>query len=354
MADRKKESRGGHQVSALRVLNQVYEMTGDPDLNHSKLKQSHQEALTGKLEVLNKLDSEILELLDEDELADEIEQADTFTDKIQLAIIDIDQALKGDVNPVGRSALEGESSVITTHTSPLTVLTTGSSSTESADVPKMKLPKLTLKRFNGDLANWTTFWDSFESSIHNNTGLSNIDKINYLNSFLERSAAEAISGLTLNYDEAITILKKRFGNKQLIINKHMDILLNLDAVTSLYNLRGLRHLFDLVESNVRGLRSLGVPPESYGSLLSSVLMNKLPQEFRLLVSRDIKDGEWELDSLMRVVEKEMTPERDQIPILHNPKGSIENCLQQQHCCPMITPKHVLTVISLTLQVHATT
>ena len=58
----------------------------------------------------------------------------------------------------------------------------------------------------------------------------------------------------------------------------MDILLNLDAVTSSYNLRGLRRLFDLVESNARGLRSLGVPPESYGSLLSSVLMNKLPQK----------------------------------------------------------------------------
>ena len=299
MADRKKKSRGGHRASASRVLNQVYEMIGDPDLNHE---QSHQ-ALTGKLEVLNKLDSEILELLDEDELADEIEQADTFTDKIQLAIIDIDEALKGDVNPVGRSALEGESSIMTTHASPLTVSTTGPSSTESADVPEVKLPKLTLKQFNGDLTNWTTFWDSFESSIHNNTGLSNINKFNYLNSLLERSAAEAISGLTLtsaNYDEAITILKKRFGNKQLIINKHMDILLNLDAVTSSYNLRGLRRLFDLVESNVRGLRS-----ESYGSLLSSVLMNKLPQEFRLLVSRDIKDGECELDSLMRVVEKEI-------------------------------------------------
>ena len=144
LQDGKKKSRGGHQASASRVLNQVYEMIGDPDLNHSKLKQSHQ-ALTGKLEVLNKLDSEILELLDEDELADEIEQADMFTDKIQLAIIDIDQALKGDVNPAGRSALEGESSVITTHTSPPTVSTTGPSSTESADVPKVKLPKLTFE-----------------------------------------------------------------------------------------------------------------------------------------------------------------------------------------------------------------
>ena len=81
------------------------------------------------------------------------------------------------------SALEGESSVITTHTLPLTVSTTGPSSMESTDVPKVKLPKLTLKWFNGDLTNWITFWDSFESSIHNNAGLRNID--NYLNSLLE-------------------------------------------------------------------------------------------------------------------------------------------------------------------------
>ena len=83
----------------------------------------------------------------------------------------------------------------------------------------------------------------------------------------------------------------------------MDILLNLDAVTFSYNLRGLRRLFNLVELNVRGVRSLGVPVD--GSLLSSVLMNKLPQEFRLLVSHDIKNGEWELDPLMCVVEKEI-------------------------------------------------
>ena len=34
-------------------------------------------------------------------------------------------------------------------------------------------------------------------------------------------------------------------------------------------------------------------------------MNKLHQELRLLVSHDIKDGEWELDLLMRVTEREI-------------------------------------------------
>ena len=129
----------------------------DPNLNHSKL-NSHTKPY-GQT-VLNKLDSQIFELLDEDKLANEIEPTDTFTNKIQLDIIDIDQVLKGNVNLF---ALEVESSVITTHTSPLTISTAGPSSTEAADVPKVKLPKLTLKQFNGDLDNLLGFFQVFDS-----------------------------------------------------------------------------------------------------------------------------------------------------------------------------------------------
>ena len=85
----------------------------------------------------------------------------------------------------------------------------------------------------------------------------------------------------------------------------MDALLNTDAVASPHNLKGLRHLYDSVETQVCGLRALGVPSESYGSLLSSVLMNKLPQELRLIVSREITDGELNLDALMKITEREI-------------------------------------------------
>ena len=83
------------------------------------------------------------------------------------------------------------------------------------------------------------------------------------------------------------------------------MLLNVDAVTSSYNLKGLRHLYDVVESQVRGLRSLGVPAELYGSLLSSVLLNKLPQELRLVISRQTSEEEWNLDNLMEIIEREI-------------------------------------------------
>jgi hypothetical protein len=120
------------------------------------------------------------------------------------------------------------------------------------------LPKLILKRFSGDPSQWNPFWDTFEASIHNNLSLAPIDKFNYLKSFMNGAAAESIAGLSLtnaNYEEAIVILKSRFGNKQQIINRHMDILLNLPSVNSENNLKGLRQLHDTVQSHIRSLKS---------------------------------------------------------------------------------------------------
>lgn len=97
---------------------------------------------------------------------------------------------------------------------------------------RVKLPKVSIKRFNGDLTKQVTPRDSFDSSINS---LLNVDMFNYLNSFLKLTAAESIARLTLtsaNYGEAVAILKRRFGNTQLIVNKHMDVLLNMPAVNS--------------------------------------------------------------------------------------------------------------------------
>ena len=78
--------------------------------------------------------------------------------------------------------------------------------------------------------------------MHLNDALSDVDKFTYLRSLLEESAFNAIAGPTLssaNYQEAIDILKKRFGDRQMIISRHMDVLLNLTAVTLENDLKGL-------------------------------------------------------------------------------------------------------------------
>ncbi|CAB4031144.1 PREDICTED: uncharacterized protein LOC107346460, partial [Paramuricea clavata] len=91
----------------------------------------------------------------------------------------------------------------------------------------------------------------------------------------------------------------------LAINKHMDILLNLEPVTSPHNLKGLRTLYDTVESHIRALKSLGVQAETYGNLLCSMLLNKLPQELCIIVSREVQGDVWELGHLLELIEKEL-------------------------------------------------
>ena len=98
-------------------------------------------------------------------------------------------------------------------------------------------------------------------------------------SLLQSSALNTISGLmptAANYREAVSVLGKHFGYWHQIVAKDMDILLSIDPVASSSNFKRLRHLYDTVEMQVRGLKSLGVPADSYRSLLSSVLLNKLP------------------------------------------------------------------------------
>ena len=66
-----------------------------------------------------------------------------------------------------------------------------------------------------------TFWDSYLSSIDKNTTLSETEKFTYLRSLLQGRALESITGLALteaNYRQAVDLLQKRFGNKQVIMH----------------------------------------------------------------------------------------------------------------------------------------
>ena len=107
----------------------------------------------------------------------------------------------------------------------------------------------------------------------------------------------------------------------------MDILLNIDAVTSQHNLKDLRHLYDLVESHVQSLKLLGVSPDAYGTLLSSVLLNKLPPEIRLIANRTVGEDSRSLDALLKVVEEEF---RAREPFVANPPAQPRKTTTRDH------------------------
>ena len=83
----------------------------------------------------------------------------------------------------------------------------------------------------------------------------------------------------------------------MIISKHMETLLNLSAVSGQHDLRGLRRLHNEVEAKVRSLKAFGVERDSYGTMLTSVLLTKLPPEVRLIVTRKTSDADLDLETL---------------------------------------------------------
>lgn len=70
---------------------------------------------------------------------------------------------------------------------------------------KVKLAKIEIPLFNGERTKFQTFWDSFETCIHN-SDISNIEKFTYLMSKLTRKASEAISGLSLTSTNYVKIM----------------------------------------------------------------------------------------------------------------------------------------------------
>ena len=176
---------------------------------------------------------------------------------------------------------------------------------------KVKLPKLELKTFDGDIINWKRFRDQFDVSVHSDNLISKIEiylKFSYLKTFLNESASSCISGLTLatgNYDEAVKILEERFGKTQILISAFMQQFVSLPKIKSANDICGLREWFDKVENSVRNLKTLSVEPDSYGSLLVPLINEKLPNDLKLLIARQFDFDVWSLSKMLEYLKKEI-------------------------------------------------
>ena len=67
-------------------------------------------------------------------------------------------------------------------------------------------------------------------SVHSNSNLSGVQKLSYLQAQLVGDASRAIAGFPFtnnNYEQAVNLLKERFGQPRKIINAHIQALLDL-------------------------------------------------------------------------------------------------------------------------------
>ena len=57
--------------------------------------------------------------------------------------------------------------------------------------------------------------------------------------------------------------------------------------------------------HVRGLASLGISSEKYGSLLIPIIMSKMPSDVRLQIARKSNKDVWVIDELLQTIKIEI-------------------------------------------------
>ena len=166
----------------------------------------------------------------------------------------------------------------------------------TADV---KLPKLTLPKFSGDVLEWQSFWDQFKVNVHD-SDLPVGSKFSYLLSLLQGEAKQAVQGLSMtsdHYKTACKILEDRYGRTERIIFTHMQKLLNI-SIPWKCSISVLWQLNDDLQAHTRSLDALGIDGDKYGVILTPLILSRLPQDIRLEWSREGKGHESDLKFLL--------------------------------------------------------
>lgn len=282
---KKIKSRDLHATNLHKLFSKVEEIY--KDYEEEKL-----EELLATLEIAEMKYSKVSELNSEVEAALEGDDQEEMSEKGMSLEIE----LKTKISRLKRFIKE--------HSMPIQSPKSEKVSTKSSNV---KLPRLEIMKFNGEFTKWQTFYDSFEAAVEKNQSLSNIEKFNYLRSYLGNDAYNCIAGLSLtneNYIQALDLLKERYGNKQKIITSHVNELLEMDICGN--DTKKIRQFYDNIESHVRSLQGIGVDGKEYGTVLAPVIMNKMPGEFRLAISRGLSEtNEWDLTKLLDLMQREL-------------------------------------------------
>ena len=280
----KQAIREGHEVYVAQMLGDVpTALEGGDEWKIQGLKMGLWEEYT-KLE---KIDEEILRIMAKLgglDLSKEAGSSGKRRMNVHLAIMKLDRVLES-LKP-GITKPEGPS---------------------SGGEVTVKLPKLKLLTFDGQLSKWQQFWDVYERNIHGNPKLGNINKFSYLCSLLHGKAAKVIEGFQItsaNYPEAITQLKERFGQPDLMVQGHVNDLLRLGACGE--QTRQLRQFYDEIQVHHRALKALDVDSKEYSRCVVPALLRKLPEDVDLNITRGKSDVlKWKIDDLLEALKKEL-------------------------------------------------
>ena len=288
MAEIKKalSSRRGYRAHLKKLLQNIDELLRSEqpltECDTIALRDMH-EQLQRKEGLISALDAKILESIDNDEeIEAEVLQAENTISLITTAKAKITHRLRPPNAPSHRAEPR-----------------------ESSDTAT-RLPKLDLPQFSGNPLYWQPFWDCFEAAVDTNRSLTGVQKLSYLRAQLRGEASQVIAGFQLtnaNYADSTRLLKERFGEPYTQIDAHMQALIDLPGLSNTPS--SVREFHDAIESHIRSLTALGRTEDSYGSLLATILLGKIPGKIKQNMARAHGKREWTITELRTSIRDEL-------------------------------------------------
>ncbi|UYV70987.1 hypothetical protein LAZ67_8001338 [Cordylochernes scorpioides] len=148
----------------------------------------------------------------------------------------------------------------------------------------IKLPQFDLPIYDGDRGKWINFKELFLTTIDAHPGLTNIQKLQYLNSAVKGEAARLIRGFPLlseNYGQAWSTLLSRYDNPRELAYAQVSKIFSLRAIKN-PSAKCLHEFMDVCNEAIRNLETLELKRNQLVDvILVHFLQQKLSENLRL-------------------------------------------------------------------------
>lgn len=124
----------------------------------------------------------------------------------------------------------------------------------------IKLPEISLPKFNGHYEQWLYFRSQFNLLVRRNDSLNDQQRLHYLRSCLSGEAA-TIETPEESFASLWTALEARYENRRWLVDRHLADIFQLKQI-QVESSSGLRELLNIVQKNLRALSSLKLPLDS--------------------------------------------------------------------------------------------
>lgn len=145
----------------------------------------------------------------------------------------------------------------------------------------IRLPKITLPSFSGNIKQWPEYFDTFNALIHNSSSLTETEKFHYLVSSLSGEALSVVKAFPLShehYNDAYLALCGRYKNKRDLAFTCWRDILNIEFKCKDASL--FRKSLDTFEENLSILKTINLPVQNWDFILVYHILSKLDTGMR--------------------------------------------------------------------------